>query len=31
MFDLICVAIIILFFAVTASFARGCEKLETEE
>jgi hypothetical protein len=31
MFDLICVAIIILFFVVAASFARGCERLETEE
>jgi hypothetical protein len=31
MFDLICIAIIGLFFVVGAAFARGCERLETEE
>jgi hypothetical protein len=29
--DLICIAIIVLFAAVAAAFARGCERLETEE
>lgn len=31
MFDLICIAVVVLFFAVAAAFARGCERLETEE
>jgi hypothetical protein len=31
MFDLICIAAIILFFVVGAAFTRGCEKLEKEE
>jgi hypothetical protein len=31
MFDLICLAIIVLFIAVAAVFARGCERLEMEE
>jgi hypothetical protein len=30
-FDLICPAIIVLFFVVGAAFARGCERLEREE
>ncbi len=30
-FDLVCLALIALFFAVSAAFARGCEKLEREE
>jgi hypothetical protein len=31
MFDLLCLAVIIVFFAVGAAFIRGCEKLENEE
>ncbi len=31
MFDLICLAIIVLFVAVAAAFVRGCERLEREE
>ena len=31
MFDLFCLAVIILFFAVGAAFVRGCENLEREE
>jgi hypothetical protein len=31
MFDLICLAAILLFFAVAAALARGCEKLAREE
>jgi len=31
MFDLICLAAIVLFFAVGAALARGCEKLEKGE
>ena len=31
MFDLLCVAVIIVFFAVGAAFVRGCERLEREE
>ena len=31
MFDLVCLVIIVVFFAVGAAFARGCERLETEE
>jgi len=30
-FDLICLALIVLFFVVGAAFARGCERLEREE
>jgi hypothetical protein len=31
MFDLICLVIIVLFFAIAAAYARGFERLETEE
>ena len=31
MFDLFCLAVIVLFFAVGAVFTHGCEKLEREE
>ncbi len=31
MFDLICLALIVLFFAVGAAFVRGCEKLQNEQ
>jgi hypothetical protein len=31
MFDLFCLTVIVLFFALGAAFARGCEKLEKEE
>jgi len=31
MFDLLCVGITLLFFAVAAAFVRGCEALEKEE
>jgi hypothetical protein len=31
MFDLICLATVVLFFAVGATFVRGCEKLKGEE
>ncbi len=31
MFDLTCVGLTILFFAVAAWFVRGCEALEKEE
>ena len=31
MFDLFCVGLTVLFFAVAASFVRGCEALEKEE
>ena len=30
MFDLVCVAITLLFFAVAVAFVRGCEALEKE-
>jgi hypothetical protein len=31
MSDLICVAIMVAFFAIAAAFARGCERQEREE
>ena len=31
MFDLLCLVVVILFFALGAAFVRGCEKLEKEE
>jgi len=31
MFDLICIGLSVLFFAVAALFVRGCEMLEKEE
>jgi hypothetical protein len=31
MFDLLCVGLTVLFFAVAVLFARGCESLEKEE
>jgi len=31
MFDLICLAIIVLFIAVAAALVRGCERLAMEE
>jgi hypothetical protein len=31
MFDLICIGLSVLFFAVAALFVRGCEALEKEE
>jgi hypothetical protein len=31
MFDVICVALSLLFFAVAVFFVRGCEALEKEE
>ncbi len=31
MFDLLCVGLVILFFAVALLLARGCEALEKEE
>ena len=31
MFDLFCLALVVIFFAVGAAFTRGCEKLENEE
>jgi hypothetical protein len=31
MLDLICLAVIVVCFAVGAVFTRGCEKLEKEE
>lgn len=31
MFDLICIAAIVLFFAVVAAFVRGCESLAKED
>jgi len=31
MFDLICIALVVAFFAVAALFVRGCEALEREE
>ena len=31
MFDLICVVLTLLFFAVALLFVRGCEALEREE
>ena len=31
MFDLFCLAVIIVFFAIGAAFVRGCEKLEQED
>jgi hypothetical protein len=31
MFDLFCLALAVLFFAVAALFVRGCEALEKEE
>ena len=31
MFDLLCVALVVLFFVVTAAFVRGCELLERED
>ena len=31
MFDVLCVGITLLFFAVAVAFVRGCEALEKEE
>jgi hypothetical protein len=31
MFDLFCLAVAIVFFAVGAAFVLGCERLEREE
>jgi hypothetical protein len=31
MFDLLCVAITLLFFAVAVAYVRGCETLERED
>ena len=31
MFDLLCVAITLLFFAVAVAYVRGCEALERED
>jgi hypothetical protein len=31
MFDLFCLVVMVVFFAVGAAFAHGCEKLEREE
>jgi len=31
MFDVICVALTLVFFAVALALARGCEALEKEE
>jgi hypothetical protein len=31
MFDLFCVAITLLFFAVAVAYVRGCEALEKED
>ena len=31
MFDLLCVALVLLFFVVAAAFTRGCEMLERED
>ena len=31
MFDLICLVLVLLFFAVSVSFVRGCETLENEQ
>jgi len=30
MFDLLCIAITLVFFAVAVAFVRGCETLEKE-
>ena len=31
MFDLLCIALLLVFFGVAAWFVRGCEALEHEE
>jgi len=31
MFDIVCVAVTLVFFAVAVAFVRGCEALEREE
>lgn len=31
MFDVLCLALIVVFFLVSAAFTRGCEALQREE